>query len=96
MTIHTFAESLVTRSQRVVTRNGGSEPNSIFRPLAAWRANEEATRQTVDQDDGEPELPILHRRDDTALAVERLFQLHGFPPAEWAIPHLNPGDNHDA
>jgi hypothetical protein len=64
--------------------------------FARWQASELAVEAVVTQAVDEPELPILHRRDDTALAVERLFQLHGFPPAEWAIPHLNPGDNHDA
>lgn len=56
--------------------------------LRSFLELEAAVKETVGQAPDEPEVPILHRRDATALAVERLFRLHGFPVAEWAKPLL--------
>lgn len=57
--------------------------------FARWQASELAVEAVVTQAVDEPELPEApHRRDATALAVERLFRLHGFPVAEWAAPLL--------
>ena len=56
--------------------------------LRSFLELEETVKQTVEQAPDEPEVPLLHRRDATALAVERLFRLHGFPVAEWVRPLL--------